>query len=1012
MKFSSALTSTAGAGLIVSLNNVGSTAVINNVSFNPSAINITNGTLSALGTASSTANMLLNSTATFNVPTGASLTLGGTLSGVGLFGGDSPIKTGGGTLFLSHANTYAGNTYLQAGTTIIDATANSDDRLGSIFQPDAVTPAATIIGNGSATTTLRAAANITSSRTIGLGDDNAIISVDPLVTYTLNGPVGDYTDPFAPNGFAGSYTGSLNKAGTGTLVLGNTGNVWSGGNTRITAGTLQASAANVVPTTTALNISSGATFALANNSQEVGSLNGAGSITLGSATLTTGNLGAIASFTGTISGTGGGLTKTGSGTLSLTGANLTYTGLTTVNNGTLTVSGILSNGTGASVTGGTLNAGNVTIPLSVSGGAIANISSNGPITTGAITNAGNVNLLGTGTTTLTSLTGAGVTTFSNSGSLPSISGGTVSANAGLLSVTGTGISAGTVTAQTLSLPGSITGGTISTTGAATIGTLNASTGSTTVGGVATLTTLTTGTLNLNGATSSITNLNGGSITLANNDALSVASGTDAGSITGAGSLSKTGAGTLTLSGSNSYTGTTNVSGGGTLLVNGSHTGGGNYSITGATLGGSGTINVGANSITFNAGGILAPSATLASTAATTTTVTANTVSFGNNSTYSVNANGTTNDFLALTGSLDAAHTNTLAIHTTNPLTAAVYKIANFSSLASGTLGTQLFGSVTGLDTTNYFVTSVNSVSSGIDLDIQHKGNILLSASSLAANVHQPGAFVTNGSDSTTLNTSVTNTAPSGSANLNYTLSSSDAGAVFSNTPHSATAGGAADLQSTSFTSSTAGLHAITVTATDPNATGSPATTNVNLNVYRLATPGSLSSPNNIGNFRVGSTASQTLSLANNAVSTDSFSEKLTATTGLTGDATASGPATLIAAGASGNVSVGLNTSTAGAKSGTATFNFISDGTRHQRPGHHRHRQQRQPSASAAMSTATPSPASPPPASTSASSTRTTAFLPRASPSATPPPTAPSPTSSKPNSPVSPTPASTPTAQPS
>ncbi len=222
VKFSSALTSAAGAGLTVNLNNVGSTALINNVSASPSLINMSSGTLSGSGSASSSSSVYITGAASFSVPTGSSLTLSGVISGPGGNGGDSPIKIGGGTLALNGTNLYQGNTYLQAGTTQI----NSSSSLGSIFQPDNSTPAATVIGNGTATSTLQATANITSSRTIALGDGNATISVDPTKTYTLNGPVGDYNDPFAPTGFAGSYSGSLNKAGTGTFVLGNTGNVW------------------------------------------------------------------------------------------------------------------------------------------------------------------------------------------------------------------------------------------------------------------------------------------------------------------------------------------------------------------------------------------------------------------------------------------------------------------------------------------------------------------------------------------------------------------------------------------------------------------------------------------------------------------------------------------------------------------------------------------------------------------------------------------------------------------
>ncbi|HEY4416901.1 MAG TPA: autotransporter-associated beta strand repeat-containing protein [Verrucomicrobiae bacterium] len=66
----------------------------------------------------------------------------------------------------------------------------------------------------------------------------------------------------------------------------------------------------------------------------------------------------------------GGLTKIGSGTLYLTSANDNYTGTTTVSNGTLAISGILSGGGQVNVMGGMLGgAGGIVYgPVSISGG--------------------------------------------------------------------------------------------------------------------------------------------------------------------------------------------------------------------------------------------------------------------------------------------------------------------------------------------------------------------------------------------------------------------------------------------------------------------------------------------------------------------------------------------------------------------------------------------------------------------------------------------------------------------
>ncbi len=77
--------------------------------------------------------------------------------------------------------------------------------------------------------------------------------------------------------------------------------------------------------------------------------------------------------------------------------------------------------------------------------------------------------------------------------------------------------------------------------------------------------------------------------------------------TGVFNITKAGLAALTLSGSNSYDGTTTVSAG-TLLVTGSHTGGGAYTVqSGGTFGGNGTVTTAGNAgFTLQTGGKLAP----------------------------------------------------------------------------------------------------------------------------------------------------------------------------------------------------------------------------------------------------------------------------------------------------------------------------------------------------------------------------------------------------------------------
>ena len=123
---------------------------------------------------------------------------------------------------------------------------------------------------------------------------------------------------------------------------------------------------------------SGATLNLTSFNQTIGSLAGAGNVTLGAATLTTGNDNTSTTFSGAISGTGG-LTKTGTGTLLLTGTS-NYTGATTVNAGTLSVNGSIASSALTVNAGGTIG-GNGTIGnTTINGGTLSPGNSIGTLT--------------------------------------------------------------------------------------------------------------------------------------------------------------------------------------------------------------------------------------------------------------------------------------------------------------------------------------------------------------------------------------------------------------------------------------------------------------------------------------------------------------------------------------------------------------------------------------------------------------------------------------------------------
>jgi outer membrane autotransporter protein len=330
--------------------------------------------------------------------------------------------------------------------------------------------------------------------------------------------------------------------------------------------------------------------------------------------------GIVASIASTIvDGSGTAIVKVGGGTLILSGNN-SYTGGTTIAGGLLQVSADANLGAtsgGLSLDGGTLRTtGNFTsarnVVINAGGGtfqADADLSWSGVISGGgALTKAGNGTLVLTGTNTYaggTTVT-AGVLQIGDGGTSGSITGDIVNnrtlafnrsddiAFAGAISGTGDVQKRG---AGSLTLTGanSYSGGTLISQGT------------------------------LIGTASSF-----GTGQIMNNGALVIDQTTDASfsnMINGGGSFTKRGVGNLTLTGTSALGGSTTVEAG-KLSVNGSLASSAVTVLSGAVLGGSGTVG----SIVANAGATIAPGNSIG-----TLTVSGN-VAFASGSTYQVEVN--------------------------------------------------------------------------------------------------------------------------------------------------------------------------------------------------------------------------------------------------------------------------------------------------------------------------------------------------------------------------------------
>ncbi|WMR31039.1 Ig-like domain-containing protein [Metapseudomonas otitidis] len=557
-------------------------------------------------------------------------------------------------------------------------------------------------------------------------------------------------------------SGALTKAGAGNLTLSGAANAFSGATT-ISAGTLTVSGGDAISSNSSVSVAAGATLALAGN-EAIGNLSGAGSVTLGSFSLTSTQT-ADTTFSGAISGTGGvTINQAGSATYSTTfsGTN-TYTGVTILANyGWLKLDGdaSIANNSAVRVNGNsTLTLlSDQTIGSLASSGAAARIqlgsytlTAGGDNTTtsviGVISGTGSLVKQGSGTLTL-----SGSNTY---GGATTVSGGTLSifgdSNLGGDTVT---LAGGTV----LDVSGATTiDNAIVLTGNSSIGNSNAVTLSGAISGAYDLTKTGSGTLTLSGSNSygatyvsagtlsvsSDANLGSGAVNLAAGSTLLVSSATTidnaivlggnatvsaaanatlSGVISGAFTLTKSGVNTLTLSGSNTY-GATTVSAGTLSVASDSNLGNGTVTlasgstlaVTSATtidnaiaLSGSATVNTGADT---TLSGVISGSNSLTKSGASTLTLTGSNTFTGSTS---VNA-GTlsiASDANLGAGALNLANGTTLQITGTTTidnalaLTGLVTVNAGAAATLSGTIsGT---GSLTKTGASNLTLSGSNT----------------------------------------------------------------------------------------------------------------------------------------------------------------------------------------------------------------------------------------------------------------------------------------------------------------
>ncbi|MBO9513277.1 MAG: autotransporter outer membrane beta-barrel domain-containing protein [Variovorax sp.] len=275
-------------------------------------------------------------------------------------------------------------------------------------------------------------------------------------------------------------TGSLQQQGTGRLEL-QGANAYTGA-TIVSAGTLALSGMGSVATSSGVQVAAPAVFDVSGlNASEVDvrGISGAGTLLLGSKTLTVGAGHVSTTFAGVMSGAGATLRKAGSGTLTLLGAN-TYGGGTELKEGRIDVGhgDALGSGALAMDDGTTLGfaANGLTIAnairLTGTQDPVIDTGSFNATLSGAITGTGFLTKEGSGTLTLTGANNYSGATQVAAGTLAAGTGNTFSAGSAVTVASGATLDlaghsqriAGLGNAGTVSLAGATPGTTLAVTG--------------------------------------------------------------------------------------------------------------------------------------------------------------------------------------------------------------------------------------------------------------------------------------------------------------------------------------------------------------------------------------------------------------------------------------------------------------------------------------------------------------------------------------------------------------------
>ena len=421
---------------------------------------------------------------------------------------------GSSTLTLSNSNSFTGLTTVSAGTLI----ASNNYSLGN----SASSTGGLTLNPSSGTATVdftSAAPSIASLSSTGAGTSSIVLgATNAATTLTVTGAGSGAGTTFA--GVISDQTPTF-SAGIGNLTLGGgkltlTGANTFTGSTVISSGTLILGNSFALQDST-LNYSSGTLSSGTLTAVTLAGLTGSQNLSLNNASsaavaLTLGNNNVTSSYSGGMTGFGS-VSKNGSGTVTLSGSN-TYTGSTTVNAGTLTITGVL--GTSGNYSGSLGLAGGV---LNLNGATIYVTSFNANAN-GTFTN------MGVGATG-GSVTVSGALSINNNNSS---SAGVMVLDSGTMTANSVSMGRDSLTSQYNQnevLAGSTTdglyinGGTLNDTTTLVLGDENSSanmrmdSGAVTVGGVTTIEDLDTpgreSLLDINGGTftSNDTSLNGG-----------------------------------------------------------------------------------------------------------------------------------------------------------------------------------------------------------------------------------------------------------------------------------------------------------------------------------------------------------------------------------------------------------------------------------------------------------------------------------------------------------------------